>query len=76
MPDAKCLSQFLRASRMSAGGRDGPCADTALLIKGRKVKSATREAKTNFPGRFTENAERIYMGITSVSRARRDGRIC
>lgn len=54
VPDAKCLSPFLRASRISAGGRDGPCAETAVLIKGRKVKSATREAKTNFPGRFTE----------------------
>lgn len=43
------------------------------------MKSATREAKTNFPGRFTENAgttERIYTGVPSVSRARRDGRVC
>lgn len=77
--DAKCLSPFLLASGISAGGRDEPCPETALLIKGRKVKSATREAETKFPGHFTENAgatERIDMGVASVSKVRRDGRIC
>lgn len=53
------------------GGRDEPCAHTAL-IKGGKVKSAVRETKTEFSRHSKENAGTtggFVRGVTSLSRA-------